>query len=325
MKTGLFFILLSISSVIFAKKIKVGLCVDDISTDRWAVEIKTIENTVRSKGGEIFVKTALGSIAHQKDQVSELIYTQKIDVLILVPVDKVKSAELVGLAQANGVKVVLYSRNVEGYKADAFISFDPYQIGISQASYVVEKFPKSNVMLLGGPLKDFNSEGIEKGQLSIFDSSSVNIVSNTHIKSWDKYNGYNEIKEIDSTLSLPVDVIIAGNDLLAASVIKYYKTKNQPIKVIGLDAGLKACQRIADSTQEMSIYLDIQKAAYCSALIAIDLGEKHHIHIGSKEVSHKNVNGVQTYYIHFTIISTQNVEQITEELHLYSKQKIFGH
>lgn len=324
MKFSFVFILISFTSLLFAKKIKVGLCVDNIATDRWAIEIKTIENTIRSKGGIVYVKTALGSVNHQKDQVNELINTQKIDVLILVPVDKVKCAELVTLAQKNKVKVILYSRNVESAKADAFISFNPFEIGVTQANYVVKNHPNSNIILLGGPLKDFNSNDIEKGQLSIFDSSSINIISSTHVKAWDKKIASDEIKKIDSAITHPIDVIIAGNDLLAASVIKYYKTKNQSVKVIGLDAGLRACQRIANGTQDMSIYLNIQKSAYCAALVALELNNHHHANIDSKEVIHKNIDGLHTYYISSTVITSKNLLQITEELNIYSKQQVFG-
>ncbi len=322
-KTAFIFVLICFSSIGLAKKVKVGIAVDNISTDRWAVEIKTIENNIRGKGGIVFVKTALGSISHQEEQVNEFLNTQKIDVLILVPVDKNKSANLVTAAQKKGVKVILYSRNVEGVKADAFISFNPYEIGITQAKYVVKNYPKSNVILLGGPTKDFNSKDIEQGQLSVFDSSSVKVVASSHVAAWNKKQAYNEIQKLDSSTSEPIDIVIAGNDILAENVIKYYKEQNKTVKVIGLDADLRACQRIANNNQDMSIYLDIKKAAYCAALVAVELGSNHHLNVETNDIHHKKINGVHTYFINSVVISTNNLLDVMSRLNLYSKQQLF--
>ncbi len=305
----------------FAKKIKVGLCVDNIATDRWAIEIKSIENGIRAKGGVVFVKTALGSTSHQEEQVRELINTQNIDVLILVPVDKIKAASLVIEAQKNGVKVLLYSRNVEGAKADAFVSFNPFNIGVSQANYVIQKFPNRNVILLGGPTKDLNSTKIEQGQLTVLDTSSVNIISNVHVNSWSTKEAYDKVKYLNDSLQQSADVIITGNDMLATGVIKYYNAIKKPIKVIGLDADLGACKRIANNTQEMSVLLDIKKSAYCAAIVAIQLGQHHQPHIKTNGIVHKKVDGVDIYLIDSIVVSKQNLAEITQTLHLYTQKK----
>ncbi len=320
-------VLLMLTLITFAgKKVRVGLSIDNILTDRWVVEVKIIEDGIRARGGEVFVKTALGRYAHQQEQVQELIHTHKIDVLILVPVDKVKSASLVRYAQEEGVRVITYSRSVEGVKANAMISFAPKEIGKKQAHYVAGKTKIGNVILLGGPLSDFNTLQIEAGQKEVFKNSPEIILHTTNVSSWSKMKAYKEMQRLHESGLDSVEAIITGNDLLAQGVIEYLEEHHiKGVIVVGLDAELGACRRITEGKQAMTIYLDIHKSANCAVAVAMNLGLKHPHHtVHLQGIKKEYIDGVETYLVSSTVISEENLAEKIDELHIYTHREVFG-
>jgi len=73
---------------------KIGLLLDSYVTDRWYLDQKLFMDKVKELGGEVQIEVAYGDPAEQLRLGKKLI-TDGAKVLVIVPVDGVKSAEIV--------------------------------------------------------------------------------------------------------------------------------------------------------------------------------------------------------------------------------------
>jgi len=252
----------------------IGLLMDQFNVERWSQDTTYFIKAVNELHGKVICKVANGDPQKQLDQAKELI-GKKVNVLVIVPVDLEKAAEIVNMAHRASVPTISYDRLIQNSFLDYYISFDNVKVGELQADYIRKRLEKGNIALIGGPVSDPNSAYLRFGQLGILqpylENGDIRIVYDKWVDAWTFEEGYK--KAVDCLNNNKVDAIIAGNDLLARGAIKALEEKGLAGKVLvaGQDADTEACENIIKGIQTVSIYKPIEDIAGNAAKLAIDL------------------------------------------------------
>lgn len=256
------------------KELVIGLLMDQYNVERWAKDTTYFIENVKKLGGKVICLSANGDPEKQLEQAKELI-DWKIDVLVILPVDLKKAADIIALANKASIAVISYDRLVQDANVNYYVSFDNVKVGELQADYIKNRLQKGNVALIGGAYTDKNSFLLQFGQMGILqpyiERGDIKIVYNKMVDAWTFENGYIAAKEC--LKKSKVDAFICGNDLLARGAIKALKEKGLAGKVLvaGQDADTQACENIVQGLQTMSVYKSIEDIAANAARMAMDL------------------------------------------------------
>lgn len=263
--------------------LKIGFLLDEMYSQRWEETnffVKDIENI----GGECIVKTSKNDPDLQYNQALELI-KEKVDVLVILPVDSKESKKIVDKAKENNIKVISYERMIPFSDVDFHIAFDNYKIGKAQAEYLIKNSPYGTYALIGGPLRDNNSYLLKAGQLSILDSlvnvKKIRIIYEVDADNWRYQDGFYHMENIIKNYidkGIIINGIILGNDEMAEGAIdalKYFDIKYKPI-IISQDGNFNTLKRIIECDQDMTIYKPVEILALNASIVAykIAYGEK---------------------------------------------------
>jgi len=252
----------------------IGLLMDQYNVERWAKDTTYFIDNVNKLGGKVICLSANGNPEKQLEQAKQLI-DQKIDILVILPVDLRKAADIVALANKASIGVISYDRLIQEAFVDYYVSFDNVKVGELQAEYIKNRMQKGNIALIGGAFTDKNSFFLQFGQMGVLqpyiERGDIKVVYNKMVKAWTFEDGYEAAKEC--LRNNKVDAIIAGNDLLARGAIKALQEKGLAGKVLvaGQDADTQACENIIQGVQTMSVYKSIEDIAANAARMAMDM------------------------------------------------------
>lgn len=261
-----------------SRQIKVGFLMDDSQTGRWVKDKEMFINKVENLGGETIVMASEGDAEKQLELARELL-KQKIDVLVLVPTDLYKAAQIVKLAHQYKIKVVSYDRLIRNCNLDFYISFDNVNVGELQASYISRACPEGNYAIIGGAVSDNNSFMLRLGQLNVLqplvERGDIKIVYDQYVSVWTPDEGYRLMQECLKTTP-KISAVVAASDQLAAGAIRALEEKGLAgsVCVSGQDANLDACRRIVSGTQTMTVYKPIEAITNKAAEIAIHMAKE---------------------------------------------------
>ena len=263
------------------KRVKIGFSLGTLKEERWIRDRDILMAKAKEMGAELIVQNANNDDQDQLKQVRYLL-DQKIDVLIFVPNDNIKSAAAVELAKEQGVPVISYDRLVLNAPIDLYISFDNFKVGELMANTILREDKPKDILIINGAENDNNTKMIKQGYDRILKplvaSGEVNIVAEEWSANWLREYAFNVV---DAKLQegANIDAVIAGNDSLAQGVIEAlseHRMTNK-VKVIGQDADLRACQRIVEGSQYATIYKPIEKLAETAIEDAMKLANKEPI------------------------------------------------
>jgi D-xylose transport system substrate-binding protein len=278
MKTKLFpFILLILFSLISCKKhVEIGFLMDNFKQERWAKDRDLFIERAKELGGRVILQVAEGDASKQIQQAREVL-DEKIDILVVVPVDQFSAANIVGLAHKYNVKVISYDRLIRNCDLDLYISFDNIEVGRLQADYLTKVCPKGQFALIGGASNDNNSSLIKLGQMNVLqpliEKGDIGVVYDKFVDKWNQEEGYKHMLKCLEGKGKRVDAVLAANDDLATGICKAldeYKLGGK-IFLAGQDADLSACQRIVSGLQTMTVYKPIEAIAYKAAEAAVKM------------------------------------------------------
>ena len=264
--------------VIFSNLINaqsIGFCLDDFLADRWKKDSSIVVNTIKQKGESIEVRIANSSVEDQIRQGKELV-DKGVKVLIVVAVDGYKLKELIDYSKAKNVKVIAYDRLIYNADIDYYISFDNVKIGEIQADYITKLIPKGNYILINGPTIDPNANMFLEGQMNVLEShiasGKINIVLSKQMSEWTSMEAFIETTSFLTQFHDSIDAVIVANDGMAEGVIDALEMFGySTVPVTGQDAEVKACKRILDNKQVITVFKPIDLLAHKAANLALDL------------------------------------------------------
>lgn len=301
---------------------KVGISLDNTLNERWGKEITIIKKNISEAGGEVTLKTAFGLVDSQESDIRDLILLDKIDVLILVPVDSQSAVKMANFAKSKGVKVIAYSRPIPTNSIDFFIRFDAKLIGKNQAKYLTSKQPVGNCVIVHGPQSDLNTKYLLEGQMEVISSlSNFNILQTVYLEGWTKLKAKQVVDKLLNSYKGEITSVLAANDMIAEATHDcLYAMGIKNVLVTGLDAEVKACQRILNDQQLMTVLLPPRDIATCVSKVAMYLLTNKDSFISSYDVVLDKVDTdveVKCINLDSLVLDKDNVKKEVEERKLF--------
>src|SRR5260221_3449845 len=207
------------------KVVRIGFALATLQEERWQKDIDLFTAKVKTLGGEVITENANGDAKLQVTQAENLI-TQKVDVLVVVPVDGKIAAGIVDDANKVGIKVIAYDRMINDSNLDYYVSFDNDKVGQFEAQGVINAKSTGNFAYIGGSPTDNNATLLRVGSLKILqpkiDSGAIKLVVNQLTPAWDPGEAYKTVKAYLATGGT-LDAVVAANDGTAGGAIQALK------------------------------------------------------------------------------------------------------
>ncbi len=244
--------------------------------ERWSKDISYLTQHLESQDAKVIVRQANGSQVEQARQAKEMIEKEKLDVLIIVPVNSDAAGKLVDYAKSRDINVIAYDRIIKNCDLDCYLSFDNIRIGEIQAEYLTKIKPKGAYALLGGDPGDNNSLLLRIGQMNVLQpliiKGDIKIVLDENVEKWDDGIAYQIMKDYLTEHDAP-DAIVASSDGLSRGVSRALLEfgLGKDVLLSGQDAETDACRRIVEGHQTMTVYKVIESLAASAANMAITL------------------------------------------------------
>lgn len=269
--------------------IRIGLSFDSLQLERWQHDRDAFVARAKQFGAEVAVQSADGQDAVQVRQCENLL-TSGVDVLVIIPHNGEVMASVVNSAKAQGIPVLSYDRLIRNSDVDLYISFDNKRVGELQAKYLLDHAPKGYYILIGGSPTDNNAHMVRDGQMEVLkpaiDRGDIKIVADQWAKDWLPSEALRHTENALTQANNNVVAVVASNDSTAGGVIQALEEQKLAGKVLvsGQDADLAAAQRVAASTQSMTVYKPIVPLATKAAEAAVALAK------GERVDTHETVN-----------------------------------
>jgi D-xylose transport system substrate-binding protein len=269
--------------------VKIGFLIHSLSSSRWQMDTRYIEQHATDLGVSLVVKNAEGDENVQLGQAEELL-EQGVDVLIVVAANQNTAAGIVRKAHEHDVPVIAYDRLILNSDLDYLVSFEYEKVGQQMIEYAVQRKPKGNYVILWGDASDGNARFIYDAQLKAIDpyvkNGQINVVYKTFVEGWSKENAQFLMNEVYEYCGQQIDAIISSNDLMAigaGEVLAGYGYDLSNMVITGQDATLEGCRSIVQGKQTMSIYKSLKGLAFKAVDLAVDVATgKKDIKMNSK-------------------------------------------
>lgn len=260
------------------EKIQIGVTFDSFIIERWQRDRDVFVAAAQELGAQVNVQNTNGDM---KEQIAQIDYfIQKgMDVIVVVMVasdeDRRGLVDAVGRAQKAGIPVVAYDRLILDANVDLYISFDNGQVGRLMGEHMREHLGgEGEILQVCGPLADYNVPQVMAGFDQAVRGEKLKVVKTEYAKSWLAETGFTATAAYLSQYP-PPGGIMAGHDSIAGNVIRALSEQRLAGKVcvVGQDADLDACQRIAEGTQCMTVYKPVEKLARRAAEMSVALAK----------------------------------------------------
>jgi putative multiple sugar transport system substrate-binding protein len=263
----------------------VGVSMPTKSSARWISDGDSMMKSLKDKGYKADLQYADDDIPNQLAQVENMI-TKKVKVLVIAAIDGTTLSNALQKAADAGIKVIAYDRLIKGSKnVDYYATFDNFQVGVLQASSIVDKLGLKagkgpfNIELFGGSPDDNNAFFFYDGAMSVLKPyiDSGKLVVRSKQMGMDKvgtlrWDGAVAQARMDNLLSAfygnaRVDAVLSPYDGLSIGILSSlkgvgYGTPKQPIPVVsGQDAEVASVKSMLRNEQSSTVFKDTRELA----------------------------------------------------------------
>lgn len=286
-----------------AKEITIGVSLQNLSEDFMIMLQGAMENKVTEYDGvKLIFNDAESDSAKQTSQLESFI-AQKVDAVILSPVDADAMAPAVKEVVDAGIPCITCSADVTGDMGQVWVGSENADGGATEAKFVAEQLGgKGNVAILRGPLGAFAEQGRFKGYEEVFGQyEDIQIVFD-QTANWQRDEAMSLVENWLTT-GTEINAICCQNDGMALGAYEAVKAagKQDEIIITGIDAIEDALNSIKAGEMAATCFQD-----------AIGQGE------GALEMAIKAINGEHIEYtnIPFELVTIDNVDSYYDRIKL---------
>jgi D-xylose transport system substrate-binding protein len=236
-------------------------------------------------GATVLYNNAQGSADTQQTQ-AQADLTNGACILVLAPVDSVKSAAIVAAAKAKSVPVISYDRLIWSNDVNYYVSFDGVAVGKLQGQYIADHYQSyvtkngtTNTVMISGAQTDNNallfSKGAHQALDPLFTAGTLKKVYEKFTPNWDNATAQTEMQAALTANGNKIAIAYVANDGMANNVIAALKAVqlNGKVLVTGQDATVAGLQNILKGDQAMTVYKAIPKEAMATAQLVAALSK----------------------------------------------------
>jgi len=312
----------------------VGVSMPTKSSARWISDGDSMVKSLKEKGYKADLQYAEDDIPNQLAQVENMI-TKKVKVLVIAAIDGTTLSSALQKAADQGIKVIAYDRLIRGSKnVDYYTTFDNFQVGVLQASSIVDKLGLKqgkgpfNIELFGGSPDDNNAFFFYDGALSVLkpylDSGKLVVRSKqmgmqkVGTLRWD---GAVAQARMDNLLSAyygnaRVDAVLSPYDGLSIGIISSlkgvgYGSPKQPMPVIsGQDAEVPSVKAILRGDQYSTVFKDTRDLAKVTVDLIDDVLSGKQPKINDTKTYNNGVKVVPSYLLKPVSVDASNWKEV---------------
>jgi putative multiple sugar transport system substrate-binding protein len=324
----------------------VGVSMPTKSSARWIDDGNNMVKYLKDKGYKADLQYADDDIPNQLAQVENMI-TKKVKVLVIAAIDGTTLSNALQKAADQGIKVVAYDRLIRGSKnVDYYTTFDNFQVGVLQASSIVDKLGLKegkgpfNIELFGGSPDDNNAFFFYDGAMSVLkpylDSGKLVVRSKqmgmqkVGTLRWD---GAVAQSRMDNLLSAfygkdRVDAVLSPYDGLSIGIISSlkgvgYGSPKQPMPVIsGQDAEVPSVKAILRGDQYSTVFKDTRDLAKVTAELIDDVLSGKQPKINDTKTYNNGVKVVPSYLLKPVSVDASNWKKVLVDSGYYKEGQI---
>jgi len=263
-------------------KARVGVILPDTeSSTRWKdVDAKYLKQAFDAQGVPSEIQNAEGDKANFVKIGTDMI-NSGVKVLIIANLDSDTGKAVLDKAKEKKIPTIDYDRLTLNGGADYYVSFDNEQVGVLQASGLINCLRSQNVSNpivaeLNGSPTDNNATLFKKGYDSLldplYDTAKFTKGPDQWVTDWNNDEGGRIFTQMISQQP-KIAGVLAANDGIAGAVIKVLRSKGMAgkVPVTGQDATVEGLQAVLSGDQCLTIYKQLKPEADTAARLAIDL------------------------------------------------------
>ncbi|GAB2044822.1 D-xylose ABC transporter substrate-binding protein [Agathobaculum sp. TL06] len=308
--------------------IKIGIAFKTLQEEVWESERAQLEKRADEAGVELIYTDAGNNATTQNDQMENLI-AQGVDVLLVAPVDFEGAAAGVAAAKAAGIPVISYTDIVSSDQQDYIVTFDYHAIGIHNAERAIEAVPQGKYVLLNGEDADSLPHDINDGYHKVLDpyveSGDIEIVFDQYMSHWSADEALAAMENVLTMNGNDIQAVICNNDSIASGAIQALTAQGLQGKVYvaGMDGEITALQRVAEGTQNVTVYTG--HAPYADIVfdtaLSVAKGEEPSGITGTREVNGKEIPVIQAEPIY---VNQDNIYETMIESGLCKLEDVYA-
>ena len=324
----------------------VGVSMPTKSSARWISDGDSMVKSLKDKGYKADLQYADDDIPNQLAQIENMI-TKKVKVLVIAAIDGTTLSNALQKAADAGIKVIAYDRLIKGSKnVDYYATFDNFQVGVLQASSIVDKLGLKqgkgpfNIELFGGSPDDNNAFFFYDGAMSVLKPyiDSGKLVVRSKQMGMDKvgtlrWDGAVAQARMDNLLSAfygnaRVDAVLSPYDGLSIGILSSlkgvgYGTPKQPIPVVsGQDAEVASVKSMLRGEQSSTVFKDTRELAKVTVNMIDAMASGKQPEINDTKTYNNGVKVVPSYLLKPVSVDVSNWKPILIDSGYYKEAQI---
>ncbi|MFI8495714.1 substrate-binding domain-containing protein [Peribacillus butanolivorans] len=247
-------------------KIKIGYSINTLNNPFFVEVKKASEAAAKEAGVSISVVNANNDLATQMNGIEDLIQ-QKVDVIIIDPVDSKGTVPSVISANEAGIPVITTGRKIKGGKITTHLGYNEVSNGITAGEYLAKQIKeKGKIIELQGTTGTDVARDRSKGfQEAIGKFSDIEIVASQSAD----FDRAKALAVMENILQANSDVVglYAANDEMALGALQAIKGTNKKIVIVSNDGTEDALQAVQN--KEIAGTMAISPSEYGKKAIEI--------------------------------------------------------
>ena len=300
---------------------KVGICIYQFSDNFMTLFRTELESYLVSKGFKkenIKVMDGANDQATQTNQIQNFI-TDKVDVLIVNPVNSSSAATITDMVQAAGIPLVYINREPdqdeekrwEDKKWDVcYVGCDARQSGTFQGEIIadigMDKLDMNGngkvdyIMIKGDPENIDAQYRTEYSVKALQDAGMEVNKLDEQVGNWDQATAQSLVANALAKNGKDIEVVFCNNDSMALGALQAIqaagRTVGTDIYLVGVDALEEACQNVLAGTQTGTVFNDFLTQSHTAGDAAINYltgaGNDHYIGCDYVKVTKDNAKDI---------------------------------
>ena len=249
------------SAVVLAAPVKVGVSIANFDDTFLTYMMDGMKAWGKSHPGEVELTftDAKEDMAKQLDQVENFI-VQKMDAVIIVPVDTSATAPMTKSLVSKGIKAVYVNRNPGNLPDGAYyVGSEEVVAGRLQMEFLGEKLKgKGNVAILIGKLDNEGALKRTAGNEEVQKAKYPNVkILDKQTGQWQRNEGLMKTEDWLNRFGKDLQAILSNNDDMALGAIQALKDKKRTdVIVVGVDATPDALTSISKGELAATVFQD---------------------------------------------------------------------
>lgn len=324
----------------------VGISMPTKSSARWIADGDNMVKVFEAAGFETDLQYAEDDIPVQLTQIESMV-ANGADVLVIAAIDGSTLTDVLQKAHDAGILVMAYDRLlVNTENVDYYSTFDNFQVGVLQASQIVDALDLENaagpfnIELFGGSPDDTNAFYFYDGAMSILQPfiDSGKLVVGSGQTGMDKvstlrWDGATAQARMDNLLSAyyadkRIDAVLSPYDGISIGILSSlkgvgYGSAEQPMPVVtGQDAEVPSVRSILAGEQYGTIFKDTRELAKVTAQMVEAALKGEEVPINNTTTYDNGVKVVPSYLLVPQSVDISNWEELLIDSGYYTMDQI---